>query len=90
MAFFRDLLDAIVTTVHSLKIDLASLNLSYNGLKSLPDHFFEGLNNLQELYLNNNILSNLPEHIFEGLGICKSLSFTIMNWRVCLNISLKV
>ena len=50
-AFLRDLLQAIITTVYALKIDLASLNLSGNQLSSLPEHLFKGLNNLQKLDL---------------------------------------
>ena len=68
LALLRDLLDAIVTTVQSLKIDVASLVLSHNQLTSLPEHLFEGLNNLQRLKLFDNKLAHLPEGIFEGLN----------------------
>ena len=47
LKFLKDLLQAIVTTVHSLKIDVASLDLFYNHLKDLPEHLFDGLTNLQ-------------------------------------------
>ena len=66
--FLRDLLHAIATTVHSLKIDLASLALTGNQLESLPEHLFEGLDNLQYLSLGDNRLTILPEHIFESLN----------------------
>ena len=37
LEFLRELLHAVVTTVQSLKIDLASLNLSENQLENLPE-----------------------------------------------------
>ena len=67
LEFLQDLLHDVVTTVHTLKIDLASLMLFDNELRTLPEHLFEGLNNLQTLYLNDNKLTSLPEHIFDGL-----------------------
>ena len=65
--FLRDLLHAIVTTLNSLKINLISLNLSENQLKTLPEHLFEGLNNLQKLNLGGNKFESWPVQPFEGL-----------------------
>ena len=67
-AFLHNLLQAIVTTVHSLEIDLASLNLSDNQLASLPADLLDGLNNLRVLILDVNQLKSLPEHLFDGLN----------------------
>ena len=72
-AFLHDLLQAIVTTVYNLKIDLADLDLYNNQLVSLPEHLFAGMNNLQGLYLAGNQLVSLPEHIFDGLNNLQEL-----------------
>ena len=79
-AFLCDLLQAIVTTVHSLKIDLASLNLGENSLKSLPEQFFEGLGNLKEIYLYSNQLASLPERLFKGLDNLQKLDCSQNPW----------
>ena len=65
LVFLKDLLQAIVTTVHSLKIDLASLDLFDNHLAHLPRHLFKGLNNLQKLDLSGNDLKHLRENRFK-------------------------
>lgn len=72
--FLSDLLQAIVATVHSLKIDLASLYLSNNELASLPEYLLEGLNNLLRLDLSYNQLTSLPEHFFDGLSNLEELN----------------
>ena len=77
LEFFRDLLSAIVTTVHRLKIDLASLSLVFNELGSLPDSLFDGLNNLQVLHLDGNQLINLRADLFEGLNKLQRLYFGV-------------
>ena len=71
--FLRDLLQAAVTTAHTLKIDLASLNLSGNQLTTLPEHFFEGMNNLRSLDLRSNQMANLAENAFDGLDNLQEL-----------------
>lgn len=71
--FLKDLLQAIITTVSSLKSDLASLDLSENKLKILPEHLFAGLNNLQRLDLGINRLTHLPAGLFEGLYYLQEL-----------------
>ena len=73
LEFLRDLLQAIVTTVHSLKIDLAALYLGANNLAKLPERLFEGLGNLRKLDLGSNQLEIVPAAAFDGLMIFKIL-----------------
>ena len=73
LELLRDLLSAIVTTAHSLGIIVSNLDLSYNELKHLPEHLFNGLHDLQGLNLTENELTNLPVHCFEGLSSLKKL-----------------
>ena len=78
----RDLLNAIVTTVHALKIYLAALNLINNRLASLPAHLFDDLHNLQELSLYNNQLgAQLPDRPFEGLNNLQRLDLSLNRLR---------
>lgn len=66
-AFLENLMREIVSKVHSLNIDLASINLAFNELVELPPHVFDGLAYLQDVRLNANKLTSLPSHIFDGL-----------------------
>jgi hypothetical protein len=46
---------------------LLCLDLSNNGLTSLPEGVFEGFNHLKEIRLKNNYLVTLPIKLFQGL-----------------------
>ena len=51
-----------------------NLHLQSNNLRSLPEGFFRGLNNLEQLHLQSNNLRSLPEGIFRGLNNLEWLS----------------
>jgi Leucine-rich repeat (LRR) protein len=57
---------------------LKSLNLSRNGLKSLPDDLFTDMVNLEEIDFSCNILENLSSKIFEPIF---SNNFGLIDFR---------
>ena len=74
LKFLRELFQAIVSTVHSLNIDIVVLGLYSNKLSSLPEHLFENLYNLRLLNLDSNQLETLPEHLLRGLNNLNDLA----------------
>ncbi|CAG8562792.1 12929_t:CDS:2 [Funneliformis caledonium] len=56
------LLNSTPTTTHERK---GPARLSNNRLSYIPNHFFEGLHNLKELYLDRNSLRDLPEELLK-------------------------
>ena len=79
LGFLRDLLNAIATTAAILRIEVTNIDLSNNKLTSLPEHLFEGFNNLIELDLEGNCLEHLPGHLFDGLKNLQDLNLS-HNW----------
>ncbi|CAI2161792.1 6324_t:CDS:2 [Funneliformis geosporum] len=56
------LLNSTPTTANDRK---GPARLSNNRLSYIPNHFFEGLHNLKELYLDRNSLRDLPEELLK-------------------------
>jgi len=56
------LLNSAPTTKNNRK---GPARLSNNRLSYIPNHFFEGLHNLKELYLDRNSLRDLPEELLK-------------------------
>ncbi|XP_042295542.1 toll-like receptor 5 [Sceloporus undulatus] len=56
--------------------ELAVLNLSSNGLRSLPERLLQPLRSLQMLNLSNNLFPVLPKRVFYGLASLRVLSLS--------------
>ncbi len=73
ISYHPDLSDLPVNIFNSLPLEWLTVS-NNDGLTTLHEDLFDGLDELNNLYLDNNSFAELPQEIFHGLGRLKQLS----------------